>query len=179
MDTTFMEKIVRKQKDSTDYLKTTGIVLAVFIVIFISFSVEFLVAFIPILVIGSVWGAWRLVNNLNKEFEYSVTENFIDIDCIIARRKRTRVFSGDAKEFEICARMNTDYFREQSKSSRKVLNFAPTQDPNKNYFIVTRNNAKKAATKGQTVLVIFEPDDRMVPSFRKYNPSKVKVDGMF
>ncbi len=179
MDTTFLEKIVKKQKDSLDYIKTAGIISAVILIIFLSFTIEFLVTFIPILLIGSIWGAWWLLNGLNKEYEYSVTENFIDIDCIIARRKRTRVFSGDAKEFEICARVNTDYFTDYSKGSRKILNFAPTHDQNVNYFIVTRDNAKKSQTKGQTVLVIFEPDDRMVPSFRKYNPSKVKVHGMF
>jgi len=55
--------------------------------------------------------------------------------------------------------------------------FRPYSDIKKNYFIVTKNNAKKAPTKGETVLVLFEPDERMVPSLKKYNPSKVKVDG--
>ena len=116
---------------------------------------------------------------MNKEYEYSVTDHFIDIDCITARRKRARVFSGDVKECEICARVDSDFFRNYSKESRKVLNFAPTQDIKKNYFIVTKNNAKKAPTKGETVLVLFEPDERMVPSLKKYNPSKVKVDGFY
>jgi hypothetical protein len=47
-----------------------------------------------------------------------------------------------------------------------------------NYFLVTRNNAKKAKTKGQTVMVIFEPDDRMMLSLRKYGPSKIRVDAI-
>lgn len=179
MDTTFMEKIVKRQKDNIDHIKTAGIVLAVLVIIYLSFNVQFLAAFIPVLVVGSIWGAWWLINGMNKEYEYSVTENFIDIDCITARRKRARAFSGDAKEFEICARMNTDYFLDYSKGSRKILNFAPTHDQNRNYFIVTRDNAKKSPTKGQTVLVVFEPDDRMIPNFKKYNPSKVKVDGKY
>lgn len=177
MDTTFMEKIVRKQKENMDYLKITGLVFAVFIIIILSMAIPFLVAFAPVLIIGSGWGAWWLISGMNKEYEYSVTENFVDIDCIIAQRKRLRVFSGDAKECEICARVNSDYYREFAKGNRKILNFAPTTDIKKNYFIVTKNNAKKAKTKGETVLVIFEPDDRMVPSLRKYNPSKIKVDG--
>lgn len=179
MDTTFMEKIVRKQKETIDYMKIAGLILAVFVIIVLSLSVQFLMTFAPILIIGSAWGAWWLISGMNKEYEYSVTENFIDIDCIIAQRKRLRVFSGDVKECEICARVNSDYFRDFSKGNRKILNFAPTTDVKKNYFIVTKNNAKKAKTKGETILVIFEPDDRMIPSLRKYSPSKIKVDGLF
>ncbi len=176
MDVTFMEKIVKKQKENIDYIKIAGIILAVFAIVFIALSVEFLTAFLPILLVGSVWGAWWLITSMSQEFEYSVTDNFIDIDCIIARRKRTRVFSGDVKECEICARVNTDYYKEYSKRTIKVLNFAPSTDLKNNYFIVTKNNAKKAKTKGETVLVIFEPDDRMIPSLRKFGPSKIKVD---
>jgi len=179
MDVVFMEKIVKKKKDSMDYAKIAGLILSVFIIIILSLSVQFLVAFAPILIIGSAFGAWWLISGMNKEYEYSVTENFIDIDCIIAQRKRMRVFSGDVKECEICARVNTDFYRDYSKSKKTVLNFAPTDDEKKNYFIVTKNNAKKAKTKGETVLVIFEPDDRMIPSLRKYSPSKIKVDGPF
>ena len=179
MDAVFMEKIVKRKKTNKDYLIIFGLVMAVIFVLLLSFSIKFLASFAPILFVGSIWGAWWVISGLNKEYEYSVTENFIDIDCIIAQRKRARVFSGDVKECEICARMNSDYFKDYSRGNRKVLNFAPTDDIKKNYFIVTRNNAKKAKTKGETVLVIFEPDDRMIPSLRKYSPSKVKVDGMF
>jgi len=176
MDVAFMEKLVRKQKESMDYFKITGIILGVVAIIFIGLSVQFLTAFLPILIVGSIWGAWWVITGMNREYEYSVTDNFIDIDCIVARRRRSRAFSGDVKECEICARVNSDSYREYSKRTIKVLNFAPTQDPKKNYFIVTKNNAKKAKTKGEVVLVIFEPDDRMIPSLRKYGPSKIKVD---
>lgn len=177
MDATFMEKIIKRQKNGMDYLIIAGAVVAVIIVTFASLAL--IPQFAIFLIAGSIWGAWWLITGMNKEYEYSVTENYIDIDCIIAQRKRTRVFSGDAKEFEICARTNTDLYRDAMRGNRKILNFAPTEDVNKNYFIITKNNAKKAKTKGETVMVIFEPDERMIPSIRKYNPSKIKVDGMF
>jgi hypothetical protein len=179
MDNTFMEKIVRKKRDATDYAKIAGLLFAYLFLILVALAVDFLKPFLIIILIGGGWGIWWLIGGTNKEYEYSVTENYVDIDCIIAQRKRLRVFSGDAKEFEICARVSSDLFREYSKGNRKVLNFAPTDDPKKNYFVVTRNNAKKAKTKGETVLVIFEPDERMIPSLKKYAPSKVKLDGIY
>ncbi len=179
MDNTFMEKIVKKRKDIQDYALIAGLITAYIVLIFVSLAVDLLRAFMPILLIGGGWGIWWLIGGTNKEYEYAVTENFIDIDCIIAQRKRVRVFAGDAKEFEICARVNSDLFREYSRGNRKVLNFAPTDDASRNYFLVSRNNAKKAKTKGETVMVLFEPDERMIPSLKKYNPSKIKVEGMF
>ncbi len=177
MDVTFMEKIVRKKKESADYIKIAGIVAAVVVVCFLCLVfIQYVAAFSPLLIIGSIWGAWWLISSMNKEYEYIVTDNYLDIDCIVAKRKRMRVFSGDVKECEFCAKTNTDYFKDYSKRNIKVLDFAPTADSKANYFLVTKNNAKKAKTKGSTVLVIFEPEDRMMQSLRKFGPSKIKVD---
>lgn len=177
MDNTFMEKIVRKRRDSKDHLMIAGLIVLYIILLFASFV--FLREFGVFIAFGGGWGVWWLISGTNKEYEYSVTDHFVDIDCIIAQRKRQRVFAGSAKEFEICARVNSDLYREYSKGSHKLMNYAPTEDPNKNYFLVTKNNAKKAKTKGETVMVIFEPDDRMIPSLKKYNPSRIKIDGNF
>lgn len=177
MDNTFMEKIVRRRRTSKDHLMIAGLIFVYIILLFL--GLRFLPQFIIIIVFAGGWGLWWLIGGTNKEYEYSVTDNYLDIDCIIAQRKRERVFAGNAKEFEICARVNSDLFREYSRGNHKVLNLAPTDDPTKNYFVVTKNNAKKAKSRGKTVMVIFEPDERMVPSLKKYNPSKVKIDGLF
>ncbi len=179
MDSTFLEKIVSKRNDASDNIKKIGIVIGVIVIFFIAIGIDFLRMFAPILIIGSVWGAWWLITSMNKEYEYIVTDNYLDVDCIIAQRKRLRIFSGDAKEFEICARMNTDLYREYARGDIKVLNLAPTENKEINYFLVTVNKAKKAKTKGQKVIVIFEPSEKMIPAIKKYNPSKIKIDGIY
>jgi hypothetical protein len=179
MDVTFMEKIIKKKKSNMDYMKIAGIVLAVLAITFLCLLfIQYIASFTPILVIGSIWGAWWLITSMDKEYEYSVTDNFVDIDCIIAKKRRTRVFSGDVKECEICARTSSDSYADYLKRNIKILDFTSSEDSKMNYFLVTRNNAKKAKTKGQTVMVIFEPDDRMMLSLRKYGPSKIRVDAI-
>ncbi|MDD2392660.1 MAG: hypothetical protein PHN99_02285 [Eubacteriales bacterium] len=177
MDNTFMEKIVRKKKDSKDYLMISGLILLYIVLILL--ILQFIPQILILIIFAGGWGLWWMIGSTNKEYEYSVTDHFIDIDCIIAQRKRVRVFAGNAKEFEMCARVNSDLFRDFSKGNRKVLDLAPADDPARNYFIVTKNNAKKAKTKGETVMVIFEPDERMIPSLKKFNPSKIKIEGNF
>lgn len=179
MDSIFLEKIVKKRKDSSDHLKVVGIIAGFVVVFFFAISVPFLRMFSLFIIAGAAWGAWWLITGMNREYEYVITDNYIDIDCIVAQRKRFRVFSGDAKEFEICARMDTDLYREYSKGNTKILNYAPTDSREKNYFLVAVNKAKKAKTKGQKVMLIFEPGDKMIPALKKYNPSKIKVDGIF
>lgn len=179
MDSTFLEKIVSKKNDAADNLKKVGIVIAFIVIFFLAIAVSFLRMFAPVLIIGAAWGAWWLITGMSKEYEYIVTDNYLDVDCIVAQRKRYRIFSGDAKEFEICARMNTDLYREYARGDIKVLNLAPTENKEKNYFLVTVNKAKKAKTKGQKVVVIFEPHEKMVPALKKYNPSKIKIEGIY
>jgi len=179
MDSTFLEKIVAKKSDASDHLKKIGIVIGFIVIFFLAIGIDFLRMFAPILIIGAAWGAWWLITSMNKEYEYIVTDNYLDIDCIIAQRKRSRIFSGDAKEFEICAKMNTDLYKEYTRGNIKVLNLAPTENKEINYFLVTINKAKKAKTKGQKVVVIFEPSEKMIPAIKKYNPSKIKIDGIY
>ncbi|MEG1996445.1 MAG: hypothetical protein RR036_02925, partial [Oscillospiraceae bacterium] len=47
-----------------------------------------------------VYGAWFLISYLNVEYEYIVTNDEIDIDKIIAKRKRKRVLTVKISNFD-------------------------------------------------------------------------------
>ncbi len=95
---TFVEQIVRKKKDLKESLIILGVSVAAVVlsavlwIMFQSLSAIFIVA------IG--YGAWWLVTSQNKEYEYCVTEGDIDIDVIIAKRKRQRVVSVSGAKLE-------------------------------------------------------------------------------
>lgn len=175
MDSTFLEKIVVKNKTPKDYLRIAGVAALFFVIFFASFIIDFLRPLAPLLIIGSGWGSWWLITSLNKEYEYIVTDNFIDIDCIIAQRRRKRVFSGDAKQVEYLAKISDSEFASYQRGHLEVLDFAPTEKKKDNYFLVTVNKAKKTKTTGKQVMVIFEPSDKMMNALKKYNPSKIKI----
>lgn len=170
----FMEKIVARRKTPKDRLIMAGIVFLAFLLIAASMTV--LPSIVPalagislFLAVAVGFGAWWLMTSQNLEFEYIVTNMDVDIDQIVAQRKRKRVFSGKSKDFEICAKRNGPNYREFSKGSYKLLDFSSTPQSPDCWFVVTQ-------FKGERVMVLFEPDDRMIQNFRRFNPSRVKYD---
>ncbi|MCX8129177.1 MAG: DUF6106 family protein [Clostridia bacterium] len=162
----FIEKIVARKKDIKDTLFNIGIVLAVLIISFILMMIPFVQNFILFLFAGMVFGAYYLITSRNIEYEYIVTNSDIDIDRIIARRKRKRVFSGNCKEFDIVAKVSSDKYSNEVKSIRKRMELASSIDSPDVYFLTT-------SYKGEKTVVFFEPDKRMLNAFKAYIPRKV------
>src|SRR5690554_5559375 len=99
----FLEKIVERKKTSKDTLISIGIVLAIpvafIVVVNIPFIGQLLRGFELIILVGLVYGAYHLIRSRNIEYEYIVTNGELDIDMIMARKKRKRIFSASSKDF--------------------------------------------------------------------------------
>lgn len=168
MNDTFMEKIVQRRKTGKDVLKIVGLLVASFILLTALMMFGGYVSFlVPLLLVGIFYGLWYFLTSMNKEYEYIVTNGDLDIDVIVARRRRKRIFSGHAKEFEIMARTDSDDYREAQKGQYKLLDCSSSIEAPDNWFLVTEY-------KGERTLVVFAPDERMLKSMRRYNPSKIK-----
>ena len=173
----FMEKIVARRKSPAERLKTTGVVFLALILMAVVLGVlpniptvgPFFQSVSFFLVAGIGFGTWWLITGQNLEFEYIVTNMDLDIDQIISQRKRKRVFTAKAKDFEICAKRNGPNYGEFAKGTFKLLDYSGSPKSPDCWFIVTQ-------FKGDRVMVLFEPDDRMVQNFRRFNPSRVKFD---
>ncbi|HBP37346.1 MAG TPA: hypothetical protein DD640_01120 [Clostridiales bacterium] len=168
MDDTFMEKIVARRKTGQDYWKITGLMVASFLIMAAIMMFGGYFSFlVPLLLVGLGYGLWFLLSGMNREYEYIVTNGDLDIDMIIARRRRKRVFSGKAKEFELMAKVSSDDYRQAAKGNRKLLDCSSSIKSPNNWFI-------EAEYKGERLLVIFEPDERMLKNLKRFNPSRIK-----
>jgi hypothetical protein len=168
MDDLFLEKIVARRKTGKDYLTIFGIIVGGLVVLVLVLWFGGYVAFLfPFMVAGLLYGIWYLLTGMNREYEYIVTNGDLDIDMIISRRKRKRVFSGKAKEFELMAEVGGDEYRAAAKSSFKLLDCSQTLMAKGNWFFITEY-------KGQRTMVVFNPDERMLKSMKRFNPSKIK-----
>ncbi len=105
----FYEQIVVKQSTPTDILKKVGLIVAALAVIVL---VMFILPVVPeptiasifgsiglFLAAGAIYGTWFLLTSMNVEYEYILTNGEIDIDKIIARRKRKRLVTVNARNF--------------------------------------------------------------------------------
>ncbi len=163
-----MEKIVQRRKTGKDYLTIVGLLVASFVLLTALMMFGGYISFlVPILLVGIFYGLWYLLTNMSREFEYIVTNGDLDIDMIIARRRRKRVFSGKAKDFEIMAKVNSDEYRDAQRGKLKLLDFSSSIQAPDNWFFITDY-------KGERCLVVFAPDERMLKSMKRFNPNKIK-----
>lgn len=166
----FMEKIVAKRKDMKDNLIISVIVFFTFIL-----AMAVLLLKIPLisdlnlnlfLAAAVVYVAYRFITARNVEFEYIVTNGDLDIDKIISKRRRKRIFSANCKEFDIVARTSSNSFSQSVQALKSRID-ASSNPKSPDAFFAT------LSYKGEKTVVIFEPDEKMLNSFKQLIPRKV------
>ncbi len=162
----FMEKIVKRKKTGADYAITAGIVILAIVLFMVLASFPILTSFIPFIVAAIGYLAYMFIRNRSIEYEYIVTNGDLDIDMIIAQRKRKRIFSGSCKDFEIVAKMTSGQYDHNMQNIKKRVNAVTSMQSPDIYFILLVKD-------GEKMLVFFEPHAKMIESFKKYIPRKV------
>ncbi len=170
---TFIEVLIRPKKQMLDYVKIVGIILAyIFLLLISAIFLRYIAFLVPAIIFGGVWGAWYLITSLNREYEYVVTRGDLDIDMVIAQRRRKRVFSLRAKDIELMASCRSDEYRQYQKQSN-IQKRDYSEDPKSehNWFIL-------AMYKGTRQLTVISPNERVIQSMHRYNPSRVRYNRM-
>jgi hypothetical protein len=106
---TFIEKIIVRKKTAKDYLMIVGVLFGGIVLFFALQLIEFLRPFFIIIVAAIVYFIYQVVIARNIEYEYIVTNGELDIDMIIAQKRRKRVFSANCKDFDILAKLKGGY----------------------------------------------------------------------
>lgn len=159
---TFVEQIIKKQKGAKEIAIIAGIVLAFMLVSYFSFIFLYIYGFI--LVLGAGYGAWYLITSQNIEYEYSVTNGDIDIDQIIAQRKRKRVVSVVGSKIESLEPYTAAIA--SRPFDRRVI--AAPNDTVPNLWCFTYHSKKSGHT-----LVIFQPEQRVLDALKVELPALV------
>lgn len=165
---TFIEKLITKRKTGKDRAFSAGIIALGIIVAYLvlNLTAAFLQSISLLLAAGVLYGTYLLVKSRNIEFEYAVTNGDLDIDRIVAQRKRKRIFSASCKDFEIVAKVSSDKFKQEGANIQKKIEAVSTLQNPDVYFIVLNY-------KGERTVVFFEPDKRMLDNFKTFIPRKV------
>lgn len=167
---TFVEQIVVKKKDAREKFLVIGVAflaLALMVTVFLIFAPMGFFAPVFLLWAAIGYGAWWVVTMQNIEFEYSITNGDVDIDRIVARRKRNRLVSVRGQKIESAGAYTAAV---QNRKFDRVVMTAPSLGEDGLYYF-TYHSKKNGST-----LVVFMPDERVKDAFYKSLPKLVQMD---
>ncbi|MCH5348026.1 MAG: hypothetical protein J1E40_01760 [Oscillospiraceae bacterium] len=168
----FVEQIVKKITNGKDMALKILIIIAMCVLTLISLFVFFFImpVFGFVVFSGAMWGGYYLFTNLDCEYEYIVTNGEIDIDKIIARRKRVRLITAKASAFEAFGEYDS----------------APEIDDDVTIVSAVGSNESDAETKiyyadfkhasAGSVRLIFSPEEKVIDAIVPFLPRQLKVN---
>lgn len=114
---------------------------------------------------GSLYGGYYLFTSQNVEYEYIFVNGEMDIDKIIARRKRKRLVTVKARSFESFGIYKAGEHANVQYANR-IYACGDLRDPGNFYAVM--NHPKLGRT-----LLVFSPNDRILNALKTYIPRQV------
>ncbi len=111
------------------------------------------------------WGIIVAITNKNQEFEYTVTNSDIDIDMIIAQKKRKHLISLNVKDVEIMAPIEQ---LDKNETFAKTIDASAHDKRFDVYFI-------SATVKGEKTKILINPSRKMLDILKTFKPEKVII----
>ena len=179
-----IEEIVSRQKTAKDYiLELLVLVVGIFLTATLFALSGVLPQAIPnilgsllstlcLVAIIAVWyGVYNIRLSQSIEFEYSFIDGSVDIDKIIAKKKRKRVVSFDIRDAELMAGIYNDNHNGVLKNTPRTVSVidAAVHGRNDVWFVDVTDGGKRS-------LIMFCPSERMVEALWKNNPKAVVRD---
>jgi hypothetical protein len=169
----FCEQLVTKRSDIKTVLLRIGIILAGLILIVVCGFLTLILrefSFLGLMGIAGVgYGAWYLLTSMNIEFEYSLTNGEIDIDKIVAQRKRKRLITVVCKQVESMGKYKAAA-HEHTNYKTRIFACEDARDEENTWFVVYNS-----VNFGKT-LVVFNPPEKMRAAMKPFIPKTISYD---
>ena len=160
MDDFYTEQLIKKQADSKDTLKKAGMIVLTILSVLLVFAVPVGIIFPVVMIVADV----LVFSNMNVEYEYVFVNGDLDIDKIMNKSRRKRMFSVDADQMELLAPVGAVELMQY----KKVRTYEYTSGKNhaEIYALIASN-------KGELCKVLFEPNETIIEGFFVKAPRKV------
>ena len=99
MDDFYTEQLIKKQADSKDTLKKVGLIALTVVSVLLVFVIPVGIILPVVMIVIDV----LMFRNLNVEYEYVFVNGDLDIDKIMNKARRKRMFSVVADQMELLA----------------------------------------------------------------------------
>lgn len=166
MSDLYTEEIVKKEKTGKDMLIRIGLIAGTVLSV-LSFLILGWIGLV--LIIGFGVADYFVIPSLDLEYEYLYVNGELDIDKIMSKQKRKRVYSADVSAVELMAPTQShelDHYK--SRSDIKKKDFSSGRADAKTYTMVLK------ADQGME-MVTFEPGEIILKDMKRMAPREVHL----
>ena len=161
----YKEYMVKRKKGAVDMLLSVLIYLAALALSFVCLLFVKFGGIGLLLSVGAIYAGYKVTSSFNREFEYIVTDDSVDVDVIYNASRRKRLVTFSMKETEIIAPAESAEYKSYVQKEYKVIDATTRRKDVKVYFAAVDKNGKK--------LVKLELPEEALLHLRRYAPSKV------
>ena len=168
----FAEQLVKKKETSSDKARR-----AVMLVVGILFTVSLLLlsllhfggamlSFLGLILAAAAgYGTYYYIQNTYVEYEYTFTNGELDVDKIIAKKKRKEMLSTSIRKF-------TDFgkYEDGMEESADMTVIMATDNISSHEYYADFTDETVGSAR-----LIFVPDERMLENIRKFLPAKLRT----
>jgi hypothetical protein len=164
----FIEQIVKKSDGTNEMMKKVGVGALTAFGLFVTILLFPILREMGLLAMaGVIYGGYLLITALNVEYEYILTNDELDIDAIIARRKRKRLVNIKLKSVDDFKLYNRANFSKDKTG--KFIDASAGEKSELKQYVFDYNSQKSGK-----VQVIISPDERTLKAIRTYLPRAIK-----
>lgn len=165
MSDIFNEQLVERKPNQKDVIKKAGLIGLAIIIAFV--DLVFMPSVLLLVLAVEVMGLVFLFRRMNAEFEYVITNTELDINKILNKSSRKKLYSLNVKDITaMVPAMKKEYHHEVSKFNKKID--CSSGDLLENTYIMIFRN------KEDFVQMTFEPNEKMLKSIRTFIPNIVR-----
>lgn len=166
----FAEQLVRKQPNSSDNFKRVvtfigGIVVTILLVVLAFINLGNILCFLGlVLAAGSGYGTYFLVEGMYIEYEYTFTNGELDIDKIIAKKKRSELVTAEVRKFTAFGKYTDNM--EESDDMTVVIS---SDNIASHEYYADFDHEEYGKTR-----LIFSPNEKMLENIKKTLPRNLR-----
>lgn len=166
-DDTFVEELVVRRNSLVNVLIMFGMVIVGSVIAMAAFV--FLTGLFPAILAIVVAGIYIGIKFQGVEYEYSFTNGDLDIDKIMAKRKRKTLAAVNHKQIQVMAPYTAEY-EELTKDYQvsQVIDASAHKNAAGRWFAIYEDK------DGKYVFLVFQPSKRLREAMRKYMRSRIK-----
>lgn len=165
----FNEVLIKQRWAAHEYA-LLGLIFsgALLILLLMLLFVQYVLPFIPLLLIAMGFGIYFLIRRMRREFEYIATNGSLDIDCIIAKNKRKRVISLNPHDIEEIAPLSSCQSIRNKTVRLKILDCSSREKNAETWCVCGKY-------KDKSILAVIDGHDKILNNLRRFSPNKVKT----